>query len=31
LVDVLQEWVGESMDQNAFSLIQKWKCYMLTT
>lgn len=31
LVNVLQERVGELMDQNAFSLTQKWKCYMLST
>jgi hypothetical protein len=30
LVNVLQERVGELMDQNAFSLTQKWKCCMLT-
>ena len=26
LVNVLQERVGELMNQNAFSLTQKWKC-----
>lgn len=31
LVNVLQERVGELMDQNAFSLTQKWKCQMLST
>lgn len=31
LVNVLQERVGELMDQNAFSLTQKWKYSVLTT